>query len=54
MPMSKQELQNIERNSAYQLKAMSALFDLIDEDRKEAEKKRQQEREDTNANEELG
>ena len=46
------QLRNIESNSSYQIKSMNAIFDMLDEGRKEAEKKRQHEkREDTNANE---
>jgi len=55
MTITRKQLRNIERHSAYQTKAITAMFDLIDEGRKEAELKRQHEkREDTNANEKLG
>jgi hypothetical protein len=51
MPISKQDLEKIERHSAYVTRTMNAMFDLLDEGRKEAEKQRQQKREDTDANE---
>jgi|TARA_R110000787_G_scaffold114213_1_gene223889 hypothetical protein len=54
MPISKQDLEKIERHSNSQLRALNAMFDLLDKGREEAEKKRQQERGATDANKELG
>tara|TARA_R110000824_G_scaffold397629_1_gene600712 strand:+ start:385 stop:552 length:168 start_codon:yes stop_codon:yes gene_type:complete len=55
MTITRKQLRSIERHSAYQIKSMKAMFDLLEEGRKEAELKRQHEkREDTNANEKLG
>ena len=52
MTITPKQLRNIETNSAYQIKSMKAIFDLLDEGRKEAELKRQlKKREDTDANE---
>lgn len=52
MTITPKQLRNIESNSAYQIKSMNAIFDMLDEGRKEAEKQRQlKKREDTDANE---
>jgi len=55
MTITPKQLRNIESNSAYQIKGLNAIFDMLDEDRKEAEKQRQlKKREDTDAKQELG
>ena len=52
MTITPKQLRNIESNSAYQIKSMNAIFDMLDEGRKEAELKRQLKKsEDTDANE---
>jgi hypothetical protein len=52
MTITRKQLRNVETNSAYQIKGLNAIFDMLDEDRKEAELKRQlKKREDTDANE---
>ena len=55
MTITPKQLRNIETNSAYQIKGLNAIFDMLDEDRKEAEKQRQLKKsEDTDAKQELG
>ena len=52
MTITPKQLRNIETNSSYQIKGLNAIFDMLDEGRKEAEKQRQLKKsEDTDANE---
>ena len=42
-----QQLKNVEANTEYQIQGINALFDVLDQDRKDAATQRQQKREDT-------
>tara|TARA_Y100000593_G_scaffold13262_1_gene24654 strand:- start:1385 stop:1666 length:282 start_codon:yes stop_codon:yes gene_type:complete len=46
-----QHLRNVEANTVHQIKGINALFDLLAQDRKEAEAQRQKEREKSDLSE---